>query len=61
MISNSMKMLVAQNCDNYNPKYILSLLSMSSLSESCSNCQNYVNGKCTKESFDEIMETINRN
>lgn len=61
MISNSTKMVIAQNCLGYNPKYIISLLSMASLSESCNNCQNYVKGNCTKGLFDEMMETIKRN
>ncbi|QGU93791.1 hypothetical protein GOM49_00375 [Clostridium bovifaecis] len=61
MISNSTKMVIAQNCLGYNPKYIISLLSMATLSESCNNCQNYVKGNCTKGLFDEMMETIKRN
>lgn len=61
MISNSSKMIAAQNCLDYAPKYIISLLSVASLSESCNNCQNYIKGKCTKGLFDEIMETIKRN
>lgn len=54
-------MIAAQNCLDYAPKYIISLLSVASLSESCNNCQNYIKGKCTKGLFDEIMETIKRN
>lgn len=61
MNSNNGKMVVAQNCLEYYPKYIISLLSMSALSESCNNCQNYIKGDCTKGLFNEIMETINRN
>lgn len=58
---NNGKMIIAQNCFEYEPKYIISLLSMGVLSESCNNCQNYIKGNCNKGLIDEIMETINRN
>lgn len=61
MFSNVTNMRVAQNCMEYSAKSIISLLSVSVLSESCDNCQNYIKGKCTKGLFYEIMEIINRN
>ncbi|MBE6043494.1 hypothetical protein [Clostridium thermopalmarium] len=61
MICDSTKMIIAQNCIGYEPKYIISLLSMTSLSESCNNCQNYIRGNCIKGLFDDMVETIKRN
>ncbi|MCY6372785.1 hypothetical protein [Clostridium ganghwense] len=61
MISNETKMVVAQNCLGYQPRYAITMFSMGTLSESCSNCQNFVSGKCTKGLFDEVMQIINRN
>ncbi|MCY6485921.1 hypothetical protein OW763_16555 [Clostridium aestuarii] len=61
MVSNEMKMVIAQNCQEYEAKYGISMLSMGTLSESCNNCKNFIKGKCTKGLFDEIMETIRRN
>ncbi|KEI04747.1 hypothetical protein IRP63_00255 [Clostridium botulinum] len=61
MISSSMKMVVAQNCIGYDPKYTIALLSMVSSSESCSNCKNFIKGKCIKGLFDEVMDIISKN
>jgi hypothetical protein len=61
MISNSTKMIIAQNCLGYEPRYIISLLSMTSLSESCNNCQSYIRGNCAKGLLNDMMETIKRN
>lgn len=61
MVSNSMKMIVAQNCVGYNPKYTIASLSMLSNSESCSNCKNFIGGKCTKGLFDEVIDIIGKN
>ncbi|KGM94004.1 hypothetical protein Z968_12250 [Clostridium novyi A str. 4552] len=61
MISNSMKMIVAQNCVAYDPKYTIASLSMLSTSESCSNCKNFIGGRCTKDLFDEVIDAIGRN
>ncbi|AYF53979.1 hypothetical protein G8S49_13135 [Clostridium botulinum C] len=61
MISSSMKMIVAQNCIEYNPKYTIALLSMVSSSESCANCKNFIKGKCSKGLFDEVMDIISKN
>lgn len=61
MISNFTKMRVAQNCSSYKPRYAVCAMSVSTLSESCSNCQNYENEKCSKGLFNGIMESINMN
>lgn len=61
MISNEVKMVVAQNCNEYESKYLISLISMSNFSGSCDSCISYMKGKCSKELFDEIMEIIRRN
>ncbi|MCY6355994.1 hypothetical protein [Clostridium sp. ZS2-4] len=61
MISNEVKMIIAQNCFQYEPRYAISMFSMGTLSESCTNCQNFTNGKCAKGLFNQVMETISRN
>jgi len=61
MISNEIKMRVAQNCPGYTNRNYYSLMSMLESSESCSTCKNYVRGKCTKDLFDEIYEKIRIN
>lgn len=61
MILESDKMKVAQNCYEYDPKNILSLFSMSTIFESCDNCNNYCNGICKKELFEDILKLLNRN
>jgi hypothetical protein len=61
MISNGIKMVVAQNCTGYESKYLISFFSMSNLSESCDSCQSYMKGICAKELFDEMVEIIKRN
>jgi len=61
MIPNEIKMRVAQNCPGYVSRNHYSLMSMLESSESCSNCKNYVRGKCIKDLFDGIYETIRIN
>lgn len=61
MITNNMEMIVAQNCIEYDPKYIISLLSMLSSSESCYNCKNFIDGKCTQGLFNNIKDIITKN
>lgn len=61
MISNRNEMFAAQNCDEYESKYLLNLLNASNISSSCNSCANYTKGKCTKGLFDEIVEIIRRN
>jgi hypothetical protein len=61
MISNRNEMFVAQNCNEYESKYLISLLNASNISASCNSCENYAKGKCTKGLFDEIVDIIRRN
>ncbi len=61
MVSSELKMIVAQNCQGYNPRSAYSMSLMGSLSESCSNCSNYVRGKCVKNLFDNIAGDIRMN
>ena len=61
MISSELKMMVAQNCSSYEGKSAIFMSSLGSLSESCSNCSNYIREKCSKNLFDEIKETIQIN
>ncbi len=62
MVSNEIKMSVAQNCHGYRPRYPMELVNTITYgSKSCSSCSNYVRGKCIEELFDEIRETIRVN
>lgn len=61
MVSSEIKMRVAQNCHGYHPRYLYSSMSLGSSSQSCSNCANYVRGKCRKDLFDEISNAIRLN
>ena len=62
MISNELKMRVAQNCHGYRSKYVLALInSITYGSENCNSCVNYVREKCTEGLFDEVMEIIRVN
>ena len=61
MVSSELKMMVAQNCSYYNRRYALSMESLGNLSESCSNCSNYVRGRCVKDLFDDIRDMVKIN
>ena len=62
MVSNEIKMRVAQNCLRYKTGYDLGLInSITYTSESCSSCVSYVKEKCTEGLFDEIREIIRVN
>lgn len=55
-------MVVAENCDEYNPVNHDFISQMGvTLSETCDNCKNFINGRCIKNLFDPIKEAINRN
>lgn len=53
------KMLVAENCIEYTPKDFTT--SMSFISQGCNSCINYIEGKCNRELFEEIKESISIN
>lgn len=61
MISNEIKMRVAQNCSQYISRSIYALQSVVASNQSCNTCQNYIRGNCTKDIFDEIYENIRKN
>ena len=62
MLSSEIIMRVAQNCHGYRGRSDLALInSITYVSESCNSCVSNVRGKCTKELFNEIMETIRLN
>lgn len=61
MVSNELKMRVAQNCLGYNNRNYLSMMSMIESRESCNYCKNYVRGQCEKNLFDEISGIIKLN
>jgi len=62
VVSEDLKMTVAQNCPGYHPRYLYSQMfsgmSLGSTTESCSNCVHYIRRKCEKDLFDEIKEKI---
>ena len=59
MASVQQKMLVAENCAEYEPKNFTT--AMSFISQGCSSCISYMSGKCAKELFEEIEEKIRLN
>lgn len=61
MLSQELKNIIAQNCPGYFPKYNIGMESMGTLAQSCTNCSNYVRGKCIKDLYDTIKEQIRIN
>jgi len=61
MVSSEIKMMVAQNCHGYIPRSVSFMEIFGNLSESCSNCSNYIRGNCVKGLFDDIRDTIKIN
>lgn len=61
MVSLENKMVVAQNCIEYEPKNYIRIINHSSISESCDDCANYIDGKCNRKLFDEIHEIVKTN
>ncbi|AKA71187.1 hypothetical protein [Clostridium scatologenes] len=61
MISLEDKMLVAQNCEEYEPKDYVNITNMSYMSQNCNYCINYNNGTCDKKLFDKIDKMIKVN
>lgn len=61
MVFSETKMIVAQNCNGYNARSVISMMSMGTLSVSCSNCTNYIHGQCSKDLFDHIADMIRMN
>ena len=61
MVSSELKMMVAQNCASYSPRSAQGMASIGNLSESCSNCSNYIRGRCVKGLFENIIDTIKIN
>lgn len=53
------KMLVAENCIEYEPKSFT--INMSFISQGCSSCVSYIDGKCDRELFECIKENISMN
>ncbi|MFA9398564.1 MAG: hypothetical protein ACERKV_09900 [Clostridiaceae bacterium] len=58
MLSEELKMVVAENCFEYSPISELCFISVANLSQSCSNCQNYKRDKCQKDLYDDIKSKI---
>ncbi|MCB2291807.1 hypothetical protein LGK97_19020 [Clostridium sp. CS001] len=59
MVSDDVKMRVAQNCHKYRSINDLELINMITYeAESCNSCINYIRERCTEGLFDEIREII---
>ncbi|SQC00531.1 putative transmembrane protein [Clostridium tetanomorphum] len=57
-----LKMVVAENCEGYEPIASVFVSDIgSNITDSCENCENFVKGKCIKNLFDPIKERIYRN
>lgn len=61
MVSMYQKIIVAENCDEYQSRNYVLNSQISYISHGCSDCINYVNNKCTRELFEEIEERIKKN
>lgn len=61
MISTQDKMIVAENCKEYESRNNILGLQVSYISGNCSNCVNFTNGRCSKNLFDKIEEVISMN
>jgi hypothetical protein len=59
MASVQQKMLVAENCTEYEPKNFTTAISF--ISRGCNSCISYISGKCNKELFEVIEEKIRLN
>ena len=57
MISSELKMMVAENCSCYESR-VVTMASIGGLSESCSNCSNYIRGVCLRGLFKDISDVI---
>ncbi|WP_125154799.1 hypothetical protein [Clostridium rectalis] len=57
-----LKMIVAENCEGYEPMASVFISDIgSNITDSCENCYNFKDGKCIKNLFDPIKEKIYRN
>lgn len=61
MILSYEKMLVAENCEEYQAKSYIITSSMSLIAQSCFQCKNYVKDRCVKDLLEEIKEKIKTN
>ncbi|OFI04972.1 hypothetical protein CLOACE_19860 [Clostridium acetireducens DSM 10703] len=62
VMSNMEQMMhVANNCIGYEPIYEGFQSSIGTkLSKSCSNCNNYKEGKCIKNLFDDVLTSLDQ-
>ncbi|SMC29450.1 hypothetical protein SAMN02745134_03901 [Clostridium acidisoli DSM 12555] len=61
MIENEMKSVVAENCEEYNPKLKISAMSVGKSCNSCGNCVNFKGEKCVKGLYEDIKDIIRIN
>lgn len=61
MVSLEDKILVAQNCREYEPKNYVKIINNSYISGSCDDCENYIDGVCNKKLFQEIESIVKIN
>ncbi|CAM3052413.1 hypothetical protein HAHI6034_12915 [Hathewaya histolytica] len=59
MIDKQLKMVIAENCNEYVDK--ISIIDKSFNNNTCSRCINYKHGQCTKKIFNVMKEIISLN
>lgn len=61
MYYDEVKSIVGQNCEEYEPSDLFSMMSMSSSSVSCNMCSYFKDNKCEKGLFESLKNTISCN
>lgn len=61
MLSNETQMVIAENCSEYESRYINVLSNTGGLARSCINCVHHSDGRCMKELSKGMIEQINLN
>ncbi len=53
--------MVAQSCEEYKPKDLINIISNGEKGVSCYSCNYYINKKCEKNIYDNLVNNIFRN
>ncbi|QAA30256.1 hypothetical protein [Clostridium manihotivorum] len=61
MMYDELRCIIGENCDDYDPKDKILMLSMGLSSVSCDNCINYNNETCHIGKFDHLKNKITNN
>lgn len=61
MLINDTNMLVGENCEEYEPRYINIHSDMGAMAKSCVNCEYHSDGECTKNIFNDLAEKLSKN